>query len=42
MVQTVVMVGSILLVIIKGTFDVGGWRVVFERNYQSGRIEALE
>nr|CAD7588551.1 unnamed protein product [Timema genevievae] len=32
--------GSVLLVIIKGTLDVGGPSVVWERNYNSGRLEA--
>lgn len=41
-VQTIVMVSSLLLVIIKGTHDVGGIQVVYDRNYRSGRIEALE
>ena len=29
-----------LLVVIKGTVDVGGLEVVWERNYNGGRIEA--
>ncbi|XP_037953964.1 sodium-coupled monocarboxylate transporter 1-like [Teleopsis dalmanni] len=38
-IQTVIMVGAIILVIIKGTSDVGGLGVVLKRNYDSGRIE---
>jgi hypothetical protein len=34
------MFGAIVLVVIKGTIDVGGLSVVLERNYDSGRIEA--
>jgi len=37
--QAVCMFGSFLAIIIKGNFDVGGASVVFDRNYQSGRIE---
>ena len=33
------MFGSFLAIIIKGNYDVGGAGVVFDRNYQSGRIE---
>ncbi|EDV42912.2 uncharacterized protein Dana_GF16785 [Drosophila ananassae] len=38
-IQTVVMVGAILFVIIKGTIDVGGVGVVIQRNLDSGRLE---
>ncbi|XP_047001708.1 sodium-coupled monocarboxylate transporter 1-like [Schistocerca americana] len=38
-VQTVFMFGGVLLVIFKGTADVGGFGVVWSRNLQSGRIE---
>ncbi|KAH8313392.1 hypothetical protein KR067_005180, partial [Drosophila pandora] len=38
-IQTVVMVGAILFVIIKGTIDVGGLGVVIQRNLDSGRLE---
>ncbi|XP_044735644.1 sodium-coupled monocarboxylate transporter 1-like [Chrysoperla carnea] len=38
-IQSFVMYGSILLVVIKGTIDVGGINVVLKRNYDSGRIE---
>ena len=33
------MFGSFLAIIIKGNNDVGGASVVFDRNYQSGRVE---
>jgi hypothetical protein len=35
-----IMFGAMVLVVIKGTIDVGGFSVVWERNYDSGRIEA--
>nr|CAH7758339.1 unnamed protein product [Callosobruchus chinensis] len=38
-IQIIVMFGSMLLVVIKGTIDIGGFGVVFERNWMSGRIE---
>ncbi|KAH8295080.1 hypothetical protein KR018_006880 [Drosophila ironensis] len=38
-IQTVVMVGAIFFVIIKGTIDVGGLGVVIQRNLDSGRLE---
>ncbi|XP_046805699.1 sodium-coupled monocarboxylate transporter 1-like [Lucilia cuprina] len=41
-IQTVIMIGSIVFVIIKGTIDVGGVEVVFERNWNTGRIELPE
>jgi len=37
--QGIMMFGSFLAVIIKGNFDAGGASLVFDRNYQSGRIE---
>ncbi|XP_054745208.1 sodium-coupled monocarboxylate transporter 1 isoform X2 [Anastrepha obliqua] len=40
--QTVVMVGSIILVIIKGTADVGGLAIVWQRNLEGRRIEVPE
>ncbi|XP_036321348.1 sodium-coupled monocarboxylate transporter 1 isoform X1 [Rhagoletis pomonella] len=40
--QTVIMVGSIVLVIIKGTIDVGGLTVVWERNLKGSRLELPE
>lgn len=39
-IQTIVMIGAIILVIIKGTLDAGGAAAVWERNWNSGRIEA--
>ncbi|XP_055849759.1 sodium-coupled monocarboxylate transporter 1 isoform X2 [Episyrphus balteatus] len=41
-IQTFIMLGSIILVIIKGTIDVGGLGVVWKRNFDSGRIEIPE
>ncbi|XP_020798579.1 sodium-coupled monocarboxylate transporter 1 isoform X2 [Drosophila serrata] len=38
-IQTVIMVGAIFFVIIKGTMDVGGLGVVIQRNFDSGRLE---
>ena len=37
--QAIMMFGSFLAVIIKGNADAGGSHVVFDRNYQTGRIE---
>merc|ERR1719308_178697 len=37
--QALCMFGSFLAIIIKGNYDVGGAGVVFDRNYQSGRVE---
>ncbi|XP_058447773.1 sodium-coupled monocarboxylate transporter 1-like [Malaya genurostris] len=37
--QTFVMVGSLILIIWKGTADIGGLGVLIERNLASGRIE---
>ncbi|XP_026467597.1 sodium-coupled monocarboxylate transporter 1-like [Ctenocephalides felis] len=39
-IQTVGMFGSIILVIIKGTIDVGGFGTVMDRSWESGRLEA--
>ncbi|KAL7018794.1 hypothetical protein ACKWTF_010909 [Chironomus riparius] len=39
-VQSLMMFGAMLLVIIKGTYDIGGLDVVITRNVESGRIEA--
>lgn len=39
MIQTVVMVGALILIVIKGTADIGGLSVLIERNVASGRIE---
>lgn len=41
-VQSVMMFGAMLLVIIKGTLDIGGLDVVLSRNFESGRIELPE
>ncbi|KAH8361152.1 hypothetical protein KR200_012254, partial [Drosophila serrata] len=38
-IQTVIMIGAIFFVVIKGTLDVGGLGVVIQRNYDSGRLE---
>ncbi|KZC10252.1 Sodium-coupled monocarboxylate transporter 1 [Dufourea novaeangliae] len=38
-IQTFVMFGSMLLIIIKGTANVGGLSVVLRRNLESGRLE---
>uniref|UniRef100_B3P6D3 GG11438 n=1 Tax=Drosophila erecta TaxID=7220 RepID=B3P6D3_DROER len=38
-IQTVIMVGAVIFVIIKGTLDVGGLGVVMQRNFDSGRVE---
>lgn len=38
-IQTAFMLGAMLLIAIKGTIDVGGLHEVFERNWNSGRIE---
>ncbi|XP_068156268.1 sodium-coupled monocarboxylate transporter 1-like [Drosophila tropicalis] len=41
-IQSFVMYGSILVVCIKGTYDVGGLNVVLQRNEASGRLNAPE
>ena len=41
-VQSFVMFGTVLVVCIKGTLDVGGLRLVLERNWQGGRLNAPE
>ncbi|XP_017774332.1 PREDICTED: sodium-coupled monocarboxylate transporter 1-like [Nicrophorus vespilloides] len=38
-VQTLIMVGAMILVIVKGTIDVGGFENVWKRNWNSDRIE---
>ncbi|XP_017848100.1 sodium-coupled monocarboxylate transporter 1 isoform X1 [Drosophila busckii] len=38
-IQTVIMVGAIFFIVIKGTIDVGGLDVVMQRNRDSGRLE---
>lgn len=39
-IQTVMMFGAMMLIIIKGTYDVGGLSVVMDRASESGRFEA--
>jgi hypothetical protein len=36
------MYGTLALIVVKGTMNVGGFAVVMERNYGSGRFEAPE
>ncbi|KAF5277767.1 hypothetical protein FQR65_LT03747 [Abscondita terminalis] len=38
-IQTLIMIGAMLLIVIKGTFDIGGFHTVIERNWSSDRIE---
>ena len=38
-VQTFIMFGAMLLIVIKGTSDLGGLSVVIRRNLDSGRLE---
>lgn len=37
--QTIIMLGAMLLIIIKGTVDIGGPGVVFSKARESGRLE---
>lgn len=39
-VQTVSMMGCIVLVAVRGTYNIGGLGVVLQRGLESGRIEA--
>ncbi|XP_041975072.1 sodium-coupled monocarboxylate transporter 1-like isoform X2 [Aricia agestis] len=39
-IQTMVMVGAMILVIVKGTINIGGFGEVIRRNWETGRIEA--
>ncbi|XP_038208184.1 sodium-coupled monocarboxylate transporter 1-like isoform X1 [Zerene cesonia] len=39
-IQITVMLGAMALVAVKGTLDIGGFGVVWQRNMESGRIEA--
>ena len=41
-IQIVIMYGVMILIIVKGTMNVGGLGVVIERNLESGRFEAPE
>lgn len=38
-IQTIVMIGALILVVVKGTAEIGGLGVLIERNLASGRIE---
>ncbi|XP_023176125.2 sodium-coupled monocarboxylate transporter 1 isoform X6 [Drosophila hydei] len=38
-IQTVIMVGAVIIVVIKGTMNVGGLGVVIQRNLETGRLE---
>ena len=40
--QGIMMFGSFLAVIIKGNYDAGGASLIFDRNYQTGRIELFK
>lgn len=42
MIQIMLMYGTLILIVIKGTMDVGGLQVVIDRNYASGRFETPE
>lgn len=37
-VQSIIMFGTMALIIIKGSINVGGFDVVYQRNYDTGRI----
>lgn len=39
-VQTLIMFGAMVLIIVKGTIDVGGFGVVYQKAKESGRIES--
>lgn len=41
-VQIMLMYGTLVLIVVKGTIDVGGLSVVIQRNLDSGRFEAPE
>lgn len=41
-VQSVVMYGSLVVIMIKGTMDLGGFGVVWQRNLDGGRINTPE
>lgn len=38
-VQTIIMFGAMVLIIVKGTIDVGGFGEVYRKAKESGRIE---
>lgn len=42
MIQIILMYGTLVLIVVKGTIDVGGLQVVIDRNFESGRFEAPE
>jgi Na+/proline symporter len=42
LVQSIMMFGSMLLIVIKGTYDIGGLGVVIKRNIASDRLEYPE
>lgn len=41
-IQMILMYGVTILIAIKGTMSVGGFSVVIDRNFESGRFEAPE
>lgn len=41
-IQMILMYGTLFIIVIKGTMNVGGLSVVIERNSESGRFEAPE
>lgn len=38
-IQSIIMVGATILVVVKGSIDSGGFHVVWKRAWDSGRIE---
>ena len=42
MIQIMLMYGTLALIVIKGTYEVGGLSVVISRNAESGRFEQPE
>lgn len=41
-IQFLMMYGSIIILIVKGVLDVGGLRTVWDRNFNSSRIELFQ
>lgn len=41
-VQSVIMYGSLVIIMIKGTLDLGGLGVVWQRNLEGGRLNVPE
>jgi len=39
-IQIIIMYGVMILIMVKGTISVGGLSTVWEKNWESGRIEA--